>query len=69
MSQTKLRKNESLLIFYLSRRKCSKIMKNTSVVIRNTFEVLHGLSDVPELRIPLDLHANSLLSIAIISQG
>ena len=64
-----LSKNESLLIIYLWRRKCSKIMKNTREVIGNIFEVLFGLSELPVLSIPLDLHANSLLSTAIISLG
>ena len=31
--------------------------------------LLYGLSDVPDLSIPLDLHADSLLSTAIISLG
>jgi len=35
----------------------------------NIFEVLYGSSDFPELSIPLDLHATSVFSTAIISLG
>ena len=42
-------------------------MKNTRIVIQNRFEVFYGLSDFPELNIPLDLHANSVLSTAVIN--
>ena len=44
-------------------------MKNTREVIGNIFEVLFGLSDLPVLSIPLDVHVNRLVSKASISQG
>jgi hypothetical protein len=43
-------------------------MKNTHMVIGNRFEVVYGSSDFPELIIPYDLHANSVLCTAIISR-
>jgi hypothetical protein len=44
-------------------------MKKIYTVIGKRFEVLYGSSDFPELSIPLDLHANSVLSTAMISLG
>ena len=44
-------------------------MKNTHILIWNRFDVLYGSSDFPELKIPLDLHANIVLSTAMISLG
>ena len=44
-------------------------MKNTHMAIGDRFEVLYGSSDFPELSIPYDLHANSVLCTAIISRG
>ncbi len=38
-------------------------------LIQNRFEVLYVLSDFPEISIPLDLHANRVLSTAVINLG
>jgi hypothetical protein len=37
--------------------------------IENRFEVVYGSNDFPELYMPYDLHANSVLCTAIISPG
>ena len=64
-----LSKNESLLIIYLWRRNAPKSWKIHAQWLGAHSRLLYGLSDVPDLSIPLDLHANSLLYTAIISLG
>ena len=62
-----LSKNESLLVIYLWRRKCFKIIKIHAQWLGAHSRLLYGLSDVPDLSIPLHFHTSSLLSTAIIS--